>query len=56
MYEQLIFQKISYIFFIDLLRPGSIKIERGMEKIFLGSYSEIFWPDGKLIGAQSKVG
>ena len=53
------FPKIDYFFTFDQdFEAWEHQNRTRHEKILPGSYSEIFWPDGKLIGARrrSKLG
>ena len=58
-FRKLIFLNIGFIFTFDrYFEAWEHQNRTRHEKILLGSYSEIFWPDGKLIGAgrRSKMG
>ena len=54
-FENLTFLKIDYLFTFDWYFEAWEHQNRTRdEKILPGSYSEIFWPDGKLIGARRR--
>ena len=58
-FEKLIFPKIGNFFsFCRYFEAWEHQNRTRHEKILPGPYSEIFWPDGKLIGARrrSKIG
>ena len=54
-FEKLIFPKIGYFFTLDrYFEAWEHQNRTRHEKILPGSYSESFWPDGKLIGARRR--
>ena len=58
-FEKLIFRKVDYFCTFNwYFEAWEHQNRTRHEKILPGSYSKIFWPDGKLIGARrrSKIG